>query len=206
MKIIHRRFLAPLFAPLLTTLLLSMSGLVNAAIDVPSGKYVLENTHGYISFSYSHLGFSTPHVGFNTFDVNLDFDAEAPEKSTISVSIDANSVDSRVEEFDGHLVGDRFFDTANHPTITFVATGIELGEADKATITGDLTIKGQTHPVTLNATLNKAGTHPMLKKPVMGFNAETTVKRSLWGLGYAAPMVSDEVNLFITVELQKADG
>jgi polyisoprenoid-binding protein YceI len=206
MKIIHRRFLAPLRAPLLTTLLLSMSGLVNAAIDVPSGKYVLENTHGYISFSYSHLGFSTPHVGFNTFDVNLDFDAEAPEKSTISVSIDANSVDSRVEEFDGHLVGDRFFDTANHPTITFVATGIELGEADKATITGDLTIKGQTHPVTLNATLNKAGTHPMLKKPVMGFNAETTVKRSLWGLGYAAPMVSDEVNLFITVELQKADG
>lgn len=191
------------------TTLVSLLALVpvsHAAIDVPSGRYELENTHGYITISYSHLGFSTPHVGFNTFEVDLDFDASAPEKSTLAVSIDAKSVDSRVAEFDEHLNGDRFFDTSNHPTITFTATGISMQEDGKATISGDLTIKGQTHPVTLDATLNKAGNHPMLKKPVMGFNAEGTVKRSMWGLGYAAPMVSDEVNLFITVELQKADS
>lgn len=176
-----------------------------AAAEVPAGTYVLENTHAYITFSYSHLGFSTPHVGFNEFEVTLDFDAEAPQQSKLVVSIAADSIDSRVDEFDEHLLGERFFDTANHPTITFEATGIELGEANTATVSGDLTIKGQTHPVELAVVLNKAGMHPMLKKPVMGFNAQATLSRSQWGLGYAVPMVGDEVRLYITVELQAAE-
>jgi len=176
----------------------------SAAIEVPSGHYVLEPTHAYITFSYSHLGFSTPHVAFTSFDVDLQFDAEKPGSSSLSVSIDPNSVESRVEEFNEHLVGERFFDTTNHPDITFTSTGVEFDGETKAKVTGDLTIKGQTHPVTLDATLNKAGNHPMLKKPMMGFNAEATVPRSQWGLGYAVPMVGDEVNLFITVELMPA--
>ena len=176
----------------------------SADVDAPSGRYVLESTHAYITISYSHLGFSTPHVGFNNFEVMLDFDAVNPGNSKLEVVVDANSVDSRVAEFDEHLVGDRFFDTANYPEITFTSTGVEMTGADTARITGDLTIKGQSHPVTLDATLNKAGMHPMLKKTVMGFNATGSVNRSLWGLDYGVPMVGDEVSLDITVELMPA--
>ena len=173
-----------------------------AAIDVPSGRYVPDMGHAYITFSYSHLGFSTPHIAFTDFDVDLQLDAENPQNSQLAVTIDANSIESRVDEFDEHLVGERFFDTAKYPTITFTSTGIELGNANTATITGDLTIKGKTQPVILTAVLNKAGNHPMLKKPVAGFNAETKLSRTAWGLGYAAPMVGDEVTVYISVELQ----
>jgi polyisoprenoid-binding protein YceI len=92
---------------------------------------------------------------------------------------------------------------AVHPEIGFVATGIEMDGAGGAVITGDLTIMDTTKPVTLAATLNKAGVHPMSKAPTMGLNATTTVLRSDWGLGYAVPIVSDAVNINISVELPK---
>ena len=174
-----------------------------AAIDAPSGTYGLDKTHAYITLTYSHLGFSNPHVGFNDFDVALELDAEAPENSEVSVTIQAASIDSRVDEFDEHLVGERFFDVANHPTITFVSTGIEMTSDATANITGDLTIKGITKPVVLEATLNKAAMHPMLKAPTLGLSAIASLKRSDWDLGYAVPMVSDEVQLYLTVELPK---
>ena len=172
-----------------------------AEIEAPSGVYILENTHGYITISYSHLGFSTPHVGFNSFDVTLNFDAAAPENSTVNVVVDAASVDSRVADFDDHLNGEDFFQTDKYPEITFASTKVEMTGPDTALITGDLTIKDQTHPVTLDAKLNKAGEHPMMKVTIMGFNATATLNRSQWGLGYAVPMVGDEVDLDITVEM-----
>ena len=191
-----------LFAVLAFFALSLVSRTTLAAMDVPSGHYVLEKDHGYITFSYSHLGFSTPQISFTDFDVDLQLDVEQPQNSKLSVTIDAKSVASQVAEFDEHLAGERFFDSEKFPSITFAATSIELGDANTAIITGDLTIKGQSHPVTLEAKLNKAGNHPMLKKPVAGFNAEAKVSRSAWGMGYAVPMVSDEVTLNISVELQ----
>jgi polyisoprenoid-binding protein YceI len=171
--------------------------------DLPSGTYKLDKTHGYINFSYTHVGFSIPTVGFRNFDVEVGFDSEDPAASTLTVTIDAASVDSRVDEFDNHLRGEDFFNVAVHPEIGFVATGIEMDGAGGAVITGDLTIMDTTKPVTLAATLNKAGVHPMSKAPTMGLNATTTVLRSDWGLGYAVPIVSDAVNINISVELPK---
>ena len=173
--------------------------------DVPSGHYVVEKDHAYITFSYSHLGFSTPHIAFDDFDVDLQLDADNPQNSTLKVTIDANSIQSQVDEFDEHLVGERFFDTAKYPLITFTSSSVVMDGSDTAAITGDLTIKGQTHSVKLDTKLNKAGTHPMLKKPVAGFNAEAKVLRSAWDLGYGIPMVGDEITLYISVELQKSE-
>lgn len=176
-----------------------------AVADVPSGPYVLEDTHGYITFSYSHLGFSTPHVGFTDFDVNLDYNAEDPARSQLDVTIAADSIESHVEEFNGHLVDERFFHTAKYPTITFTSTSIEMTGDNTAQVTGDLTIKDQTHPVTLDVTLNKAANHPMRGKPFLGFNAQAEVMRSQWGLDYAVPAVGDAVDLYISVELMPAE-
>lgn len=183
--------------------LLLASAAATAAVNSPSGAYVLENTHGYITISYSHLGFSNPQVGFNTFTVDVDLNAEDPSKSSVKVNIDPNSIDSRVAEFDAHLKGEKFFNTAAHPAITFESTSIKMTSDTTADITGNLTIKGNTRPVILAATLNKADMHPMRKVPTMGLNASAKVNRSEFGLGEYVPMVGDEVTISISVELIK---
>ena len=174
--------------------------------DMPSGAYALDKSHGYITFTYDHLGFSTPHVGFRNFDVSLDLDSVNIENSKVDVLIDATSVDSRVEVFNGHLNGENFFDTANHPEITFSGTGIHSTGDNTFDITGDLTIKGVTKSVTLNAILQKADMHPMRNLPSIGVTAEGTLSRSDFGLTRGVPNISDEVTLHISVEMpQKAE-
>jgi polyisoprenoid-binding protein YceI len=186
-------------------LLLAFALPVAAAINAPSGNYGLDKTHAYITLTYSHLGFSNPHLGFNDFDVKLQLNANEPHKSTFEVVIEAASVDSRVAEFDEHLVGERFFDVANHPKILFASRTITMTSDATATIVGDLTIKGITKPVTLEATLNKAAMHPMLKRPTLGVSAVGALRRSDWDLGYAVPMVTDEVQLYLSVEMPLVD-
>ena len=169
--------------------------------DVPSGKYALDSTHGYITFTYSHLGFSNPRIGFNSFDTVLDLDTGSPENSTVEVTIDAASIDSRVAEFNEHLNGADFFNTAEYPTITFKSTRVTVTGDNTFDVTGDLTILGTTKPVTLATTINKAGNHPLRNVPTVGVSASTKLMRSEWGLGAYVPAVSDEVELSIEVEL-----
>jgi len=171
--------------------------------EMPAGVYKLDKAHGYINFSYSHVGFSTPTVGFRDFDVELELNSSAPADSKLAVTIDAASIDSRVDDFDAHLRGEDFFDVAVHPRIVFATTGIKMTGPNTAAVTGDLTIVGVSRPVTLDAVLNKAGVHPVSKAPTLGVNATTVVKRSDWGLGYAVPLVSDAVQVNISVELAK---
>lgn len=181
----------------------------NAQADlstVPSGEYGLDDHHAYISFTYSHIGFSTPHIGFRKFDANLTLDSAKPENSSIDVVIDTTSVDSRVEEFNGHLRGSNFFDTDNYPQATFKSTRIAANEDGTFDVTGDLTIKGITKSVTLDATLNKAAMHPMRKIPTVGFSAETQILRSDFGMDRAVPAVGDEVTIYITVEMPQKSG
>ena len=182
--------------------LIAMPLMVNADLsDVPSGKYELDNTHGYITFTYNHLGFSNPRVGFNRFDTVLDLDTANPENSTVEVTIDAASIDSRVAEFNEHLVGADFFNTAEYPTITFKSTRVAPTGDNTFDVTGNLTILGTTRTVTLATTINKAGNHPLRNVPTVGVSASTKLMRSEWGLGAYVPAVSDEVELSIEVEL-----
>ena len=169
--------------------------------EVPSGKYVLDRSHGYISFTYSHLGFSNPRVGFNSFDVLLELDSDHPENSAVDVTIDAVSIDSRVAEFNEHLNGADFFNTAEYPTITFKSTKVQVTGENTFDVTGDLTILGTTKPVTLVTTINKAGNHPLQNVPTVGVSASAKLMRSDWGLDAYVPAVSDEVELSIEVEL-----
>ena len=187
-------------ATLVSALVLSLPASAELS-DVPSGKYTLDSSHGYITFTYSHLGFSNPRVGFNRFDTVLDLDSSDPENSSVAVTIDATSIDSRVAEFNSHLNGEDFFNTAEYPTITFESTEIRATGADTFDITGDLTILGTTKPVTLLATINQAANHPMRNVPTVGVSASAALKRSDWGLGAYVPAVSDEVTLSIEVEL-----
>ncbi|MDJ0918228.1 MAG: YceI family protein [Woeseiaceae bacterium] len=178
---------------------------VNAFADtsgVPDGTYEVDPQHGYILFSYSHFGLSNPSVGFNKFDATLELDSANPEKSAITVAIDANSIDSRVPVFDDHLRDEQFFNTKQFPGITFEATSIEAKGDSKYAITGDLTMKGITKPITLDASI-VAKMHPFKRVPAVGVSATGKLLRSDWDLGAYAPSVSDEVTLTIEVEILK---
>lgn len=168
--------------------------------QVPSGSYAVDPTHAYIQFQYNHLGLSNPILAFDDFSINMKLDNADPTKSSVKVEINVDSIQTGSDVWYQHLVGGDWFDTANHPTIVFKSTKIE-GEGASFIVTGDLIIKGQAQPASLNVTINAATTHPLANKPVIGLSANGKLLRSVWGLGKSAPFVSDEVKLQIEAEL-----
>ena len=170
----------------------------------PSGTYKAEMTHAYIAFSYSHQGYSNPILRWGDFDATLELDSANPEKSSFMVEIPVSSIDSGVPKFDEHLVSADFFDAENHPAITFKATDMKQIYTGTGKVTGDLTIKGVTKPVTLDVKLNKVGKHFRSGKDMFGISATGNLKRSEHGVDKYAPM-GDDVKLMIEVEFQKVD-
>ena len=176
------------------------------AVDVSgavSGEYKNDKAHGYITFTYSHLDYSNPFLRWRDWDATLNWNAEDPTKSSVSVEIDTASIDSGVEVFDGHLRGEGFFNVAEHPKATFVSTSLVDNGDGAGTMTGDLTIKGITKPITLFVTFNKAGLEERWKKYKVGFSARGSLNRSDFDLGAAVPAVSDRVDIVIEAEFDK---
>lgn len=167
-------------------------------------KYILEASHSQILFSYDHLGFSRTYNMFAGINGEIMFDQVAPENSSVSVSMPVMSLftgwDERFEAF----MSAEFFEAEEGDMITFVSTGIEVTGESTANITGDLTINGMTKSVVLDAKLNQAAIHPMTGKDFAGFDATTTILRSDYGLGLFAPNVSDEIDVVISIEAEKA--
>jgi len=182
---------------------LSIAGLVQAAdlSGVPAGLYKVDPTHAYITFSYNHLGLSNPVLAFDEFEIDMNLNNEDPTKSTVNVTIDANSIQTGSDIWKKHISGGSFFDLANHPTITFASTSIEAARDGNYNVTGDLTIKGQSNPVSLVVTINGAMNHPMSGNPTIGLQGTGEVLRSTFGMGKNAPHISDEVTINVTAEM-----
>ena len=186
---------------------------VLAGIVVSSAGWALAETysftggHSTISITWSHAGLSRHTARIIGFEGRLDFDPASPESGQVDVVIEAARISSGVPALDRLLRSADVFDATAYPSITFkstqaVATAERMGE-----VTGDLTIRGTTRPVTLSVTWNFTGEHPLgLVNPsfagkfVSGFSALTRLRRSEWGLGRGAPLISDEVDLAIEVE------
>ena len=173
----------------------------SAAFAAPE-TYVVDGSHTYPRFSYSHLGFSTQLSRFNTTTGKVVFD-KAAKTGSVDIEIDAKSVDTGSTLFNQHIQGEDFLDTAKYPKAIFKSTNVVF-EGDKpAKIEGNLTIKGVTKPVTLTVTSFQAMPHPMQKKDAIGANAYTTIKRSEFNAGKYAPNVGDEVRIDIAIEAIK---
>lgn len=169
-----------------------------AALAAPE-SYVIDPTHTFPRFSYSHLGYSTQLSRFNKTSGKIVYDPVA-KTGSVDVSIDMKSVDTGFEMFNGHIQGADFLDTAQFPTATFKSTKVRF-EGDKPVAAdGQLTIKGVTKPVTLTLTSFLKMPHPMMKRDAIGANATTVIKRSEFNAGKLAPHVGDEVTLSIAVE------
>lgn len=176
------------------------------AIKGQSGTYTLDPTHTDVLVEWTHFGFSKPSAHFGITEGKLVYDADDASKSSVEVSIPVTAIDTFVPKLDEHLKGADFFDAGKFPTATFKSTAVAAAGTNKLTVTGDLTVKGITKPVTLDVTLNGAGEHPMAKKQAIGFSATGTIKRTDFGVGAYAPNVSDDVQLRITTEGTLADA
>jgi polyisoprenoid-binding protein YceI len=161
--------------------------------------YVIDGAHTFPRFSYSHFGYSTQLSRFNRTSGQVVFDPVA-RTGSVEITIDMTSVDTGSDTFDEHIQAADFLDTKRHPTATFRSTKVKFDGDRPAAIEGLLTIRGITKPVTLTVTSFKAMEHPMLKKPALGADAHTVVRRSEFGAGKYAPAVGDEVRIDVALE------
>ena len=174
-------------------------------VEVRSGNYVLDPAHGKITWSVDHMGFSTYVGQFTDVSAKLDLNVANPSESDLEAVIATDSVGTLNDQLDAHLKTADFFDTAKFPTARFEATGIRLSDRDSAQITGNLTLRGITRPVIIDADFNQAGINPVDQKYTLGFDGRALIKRSDFGIEYGLPMLGDEVTLNLEAEFKLVD-
>ncbi|KSB90933.1 hypothetical protein AS593_12305 [Caulobacter vibrioides] len=186
---------APLAAP--------VAALAQPATDpaaAPAGTWALDKRHASLTLRVKHFGTSNYTFRLSGLDGSYSFDPAKPLDSKVSITVDPKSVDTGLPNFNKEISDDpKFFDSAKYPTITFVSTKIEQTSAGKGKLTGDLTFRGVTKPVTLDVTYNGFAKTPFGSQ-IMGFSATGKIKRSEFGFTHLVPMVSDDVDLAIEAE------
>lgn len=172
--------------------------------EVQAGTYKLDSAHGKITWAINHLGFSTYRGQFTNVSADLTLDPANPSASTLTASVPLADVDPADDALKAHLQTPDFFDVAQFPTASFVATAIvvDSDDATEADVTGNLTLHGVTRPVTLEVQFNQAGPS-MGGVYKVGFDGETTIKRSEFGITTYLPALGDEVELHIEGEFVK---
>lgn len=178
---------------------LALGSILAAPAFAAPETYVLDGTHTFPRFSYSHFGYSTQLSRFDKTTGTIVYDKEA-KTGSVDIVIDTRSVDTGFGTFNEHIQGEDFLDTAQYPTATFKSTRVVFDADKPVAVEGKLTLKGVTRPVTLTLTSFQAMPHPMLKKNAIGANAFTVVKRTEFNAGKFAPYVGDEVRIDIAVE------
>ena len=191
--------------------ILFASPAANAAkLNIPGGAYVSDAAHTNLLWSIKHFGLSNYYGRFDKIEAKLDLDANDVEKSVLHVTIDPKSVDTNYpktpNEFNDEIAGEMFFDADKFNSITFQSTAIELTSEKTGKVTGNLTFHGVTKPVVLDVNLNGTiASHPITKKPALGFSAKTVIKRSDFGVNELEGPLSDDVNLIIEAEFKPAE-
>jgi polyisoprenoid-binding protein YceI len=165
--------------------------------------YRVDPTHAAVFYAISHFGTSTNRGRFNVKAGTVRLD-RAARTGEVEVTIDTATPDTGVTALDEHLASKDFFDAAEFPTAKFVAAKVGFDGDKVSEVTGELTLRGQTHPVTLKAIRFNCYINPVYKREVCGGDFETTIQRSLWGiswgLNYGFP---DNVQLAVQVEAIK---
>jgi polyisoprenoid-binding protein YceI len=189
--------------------ILALFGLANLAAVRASAQtqtWYLDPPHSSAQFSVRHLGISTVRGTFNKVG-GVVVDSPDPSKASVNVTIDANSIDTRVEMRDKDLRSDHFFDVAKYPTITFVSKRVEAAGAGKLKVTGDLTMHGVTKEVVLDVDGPTAPIKDPRGNQHRGISATTTLSRADYGMTFDSPMVGDQIAIQLDVELvDKAPG
>lgn len=187
-------------------------------VVVPSGEYTLDKTHASLMWSIPHMGVADYVVRMADIDANLTLNTEDVSQSSVVVTIDPLSVSTlypgdyqprggaTYTSFDEEIAkSPDFLNAADGAPITFTSTSVEQTGPTTARITGDLQMRGQTHPVTLDATLSgQMESHPFGGMPVVGFSATGSFKPSDFGVNLMNGALGDEVKVTFNGEFQGA--
>jgi polyisoprenoid-binding protein YceI len=165
----------------------------------PNGTYRLDSAHSQLLFSIAHLGLTDYYGRFDKLSGTLNFDANEPEKSAASITIATDSVSTPSNRLNDELKSTNVFSVGQFPTASFKTTSIVRTGPETGRITGDLTIKGVTKPVTLDAVFGGSEDDPLKGSHAVGFRATATIKRTDFGLTGMVwePLVGNDVNLTI---------
>ena len=183
-------------------------GAAASAAQAEMARYELDPEHTTVYFTISHIGYADTLGIFGDVSGAFSYDADARTLGAVDVRIAADSIDTFNRARDRHVRNSDFLDVSQHPEITFTAEGGQAASATSGTVTGDLTILGQTRPVTLSVTLNKAAPYPFgHKRDVLGLSMDTSIRRSEFGMSYgvANGLVGDVVEIRIETEAMKID-
>jgi polyisoprenoid-binding protein YceI len=170
------------------------------AVDDIAGEYTIDPSHSHVGFQARHAMVTSVRGSFKTFEGTATIDTADPAASSVKLTIDVASVDTGSADRDGHLQSPDFFDAATYPAITFTSTAVERDGAEWA-ITGDLTIKDTTRPVTIVFEETGSAQDPFGNLRV-GFEGEVAVNRKDWGLTWNAALETGGVLVSEKVKLQ----
>ena len=178
--------------------------------QMPEGEYVLDETHSSLVVKIDHIGLSKYTMRFTDFEAKLLLNPTEPEKSTITASVNPLSIKTEYphsgeKDFDKKLSeGEEWLNGLKFPHITFTATKLGGIEGNKGVMTGDLTMLGETNPVTFNVTLNGAYENkPFANVAALGVSANAVIQRSQWGFSTYVPQIGDEVEIILELEFHK---
>ena len=143
--------------------------------------WTIDPAHTLVEFSVKHMMVTTVKGRFGELEGTITGDVADPASAQVDVTIQAASIDTRNEQRDAHLKSPDFLDAEAYPTITFRSTGIEPISRDHLRVRGDLTIRGVTKEIELDAAINGVGKTPFGTE-VVGITAETILTRQDWGL------------------------
>ena len=166
-------------------------------------EYVVDPSHTSVIFGISHHGYSFTYGRFNKVSGDFTLDPAKPEAASFTLAIDAGSIDTNDAKRDDHLRGPDFLNTGEFPVISFKSNKVVVEKKDDATIyvvSGDLTMHGVTKPVTLNLQKLGEGPGPTGQDFRTGFNCQTKLNRSEWGMTKMVPHIGDEVAVTISFE------
>ena len=188
----------------------SMTSLATAGTDLEqlTGTYTLDPTHSRIGFVARHAMVTKVRGSFNDFEGSVSVNGSQPELSTATLTIQAASIDTRNADRDGHLRSNDFFDMETYPQITFASTAVEQVDPHNYRVTGDLTIKDVTKPVTVDFEYSGAATDPFGNLRI-GFEGSVVVNRKEWNVNWNAALeaggvlVSEKVTLEFEVSAIK---
>jgi polyisoprenoid-binding protein YceI len=163
-------------------------------------RFTIDTSHSGIHFTVRHMVIAKVRGAFTRFSGALEFDAEHPESSRVSANIEAASIDTREPKRDEHLRSADFFDVAAHPELRFESTRVERTD-DGYRVTGDLTIRGVTRSVVLDAEFTGTGKDPWGNRRI-GFQAKTAINRKDFGLHWNAALESGGVLVGEKVDIE----
>lgn len=187
---------------ILTLAALAIAGGFAAAANAQSTTYTIEPTHTFVTWEAKHFGTSTSRGRFDKKAGSITIDRTA-KTGKAEITIDMKSMNTGVAPFDKHLIGDDFFAADKFPEAKFVGTAFKF-DGDKVTeVSGNLTMRGKTNPVTLKGTGFNCYDNPYVKRQVCGGDFETTITRSQYDMTYGLPGIPDNIRLLIQVEAIK---